>query len=610
MKRLSMFGMAALLLLAMSCKKNEEKPNGGDVYFHASMETPSGNGKTHLDSDGKKVLWDANDAIRVVTGSNKHLDLTVVKIYPEDGSKADFVSNEHGTPENFYTPDYRAYYPSSLYDLATGKITLPAEQIYKPDSFYPGYNPMAAQSHDENLHFQNICGVLVLQLKGKGTVNNITVTSKGDEPLWGTAAVTMNGFDEDMVPTLGTLANGGNTVTLKCYNEPLDLTTPKMFYIVLPPVTFSQGFEVVVTAGDGKVFNQSSAAGIQIKPNYIKKMAVLDVKEYPKGAIPGLFSVAADRKVWFSQGNLQFNTASKKWRFAEHQWEVCDKTTGEHNASEYYAENSGYWIDLFGWGCTGNNPNPNPENPVDPYYLYYQPWSTNYSASNISQYNLHGYGPSTNRLPDTEQDLQVSNGSDWGANVITNGCEGWRTLSAKNLVGEWNYVLSHRTNCQNLRGLGKIGIKNQLGVVVEEEVNGLILLPDDWPVNSSSNPLVPEGCPDFVTYGSSHSYKQYTDNQYSYEQWNLMEANGALFLPAAGYRFRKTGHPGYFHIENVNSFGRYWSSWHYNAGSSSSDHANKAYYFRFQEKDIEQQAGYNRPYGFSVRLVKDYVEEP
>lgn len=44
------------------------------------------------------------------------------------------------------------------------------------------------------------------------------------------------------------------------------------------------------------------------------------VPSVPEGAINGLFSVSPSKKVYFSQGNLQYQASSNTWRFAEHQW--------------------------------------------------------------------------------------------------------------------------------------------------------------------------------------------------------------------------------------------------------------------------------------------------
>ena len=107
-------------------------------------------------------------------------------------------------------------------------------------------------------------------------------------------------------------------------------------------------------------------------------------------------------------------------------------------------------------------------------------------------------------------------------------------------------------------------------------VNGMILLPDDW--------TLPEGL-SFTSGNSSWA------NVYNVEQWAQMEANGAVFLPAAGYRRYGTS------FEYVGSYGNYWSSSYY-----SSDNA---YFVYFYSGDLYPQNNYYRYNGSTVRLVRN-----
>ena len=45
------------------------------------------------------------------------------------------------------------------------------------------------------------------------------------------------------------------------------------------------------------------------------------------GKLPGKFSVSATKQVSFAMGNLQYQASTKKWRFAENQYDVI----GEDN---------------------------------------------------------------------------------------------------------------------------------------------------------------------------------------------------------------------------------------------------------------------------------------
>ena len=46
-----------------------------------------------------------------------------------------------------------------------------------------------------------------------------------------------------------------------------------------------------------------------------------DEPTIPEGAVDGLFTINDQGgKVYFSQGNLQYQASTNTWRFAEHQW--------------------------------------------------------------------------------------------------------------------------------------------------------------------------------------------------------------------------------------------------------------------------------------------------
>ena len=258
------------------------------------------------------------------------------------------------------------------------------------------------------------------------------------------------------------------------------------------------------------------------------------------GALPGLFSVSATQQVHFSQGNLQYQASTKTWRFAEHQYDFVGTQTADNFG--YYGGNvsgsdnrnisSTYngWIDLFGWG-TGGNPTLSPSYP-------------------------EGYGTFV----------------DWGCNAISNGGNTtnlWRTLT----IAEWNYLLNTRTDASSKCGTGNIN-----------GVGGLIILPDSW--------ILPSECS--FTSGfcspSGDNYPDWTHNSYTLAQWAQMEAAGAVFLPAAGYRLGT-------YVHDVGNFGGYWSSTPYSEYYASNMDFNSNY--------LNAASNYDRFIGFSVRPVQD-----
>lgn len=227
-----------------------------------------------------------------------------------------------------------------------------------------------------------------------------------------------------------------------------------------------------------------------------------------EGALPYAFSVSATKKVYFSKGNLQYcaaptsgptthetrdgNNTKGIWRFAEKQWD-CVRAGGS-NATVYYnnggsqtkcsnasrGESYAGWIDLFKFGTSG--------------YKGFMPYTNTY-------FNKNSY---------TETEIQSGGtisrtSADWGwYNAISNGGnspETWFMLTWQ----EWMYLYNSRTAANQKRATGTVA-----------GVYGIILLPDVW------------------TKPSTLTFNANASNTYTADQWSLMEAAGAVFLPCAG----------------------------------------------------------------------------
>ncbi len=245
----------------------------------------------------------------------------------------------------------------------------------------------------------------------------------------------------------------------------------------------------------------------------------------------GVFSVSSNNKVRFAKGNLQYQASTKTWRFAEHQWDMIgDANT---NISSSYSG----WIDLFGWGTSGYNGK--------------NPWMM---------------GQSTD-FGDGERDIAGTN-YDWGVyNTISNGGgNSWRTLTED----EWVYVFDTRSTSSGIR----------YAKAIVNGVNGVILLPDNW---STSN---------YSLNNTNDSYAHFGSNRISQTDWkNKFEANGAVFLPAAGFRYG-------IGVCDVGSNGMYWSASYYNSSN--------AYTLDFKDYMFYYKAHVmSRFIGHSVRLVHD-----
>lgn len=270
-----------------------------------------------------------------------------------------------------------------------------------------------------------------------------------------------------------------------------------------------------------------------------------------------VFVVSANgNAVRFAQGNLKCTKTGAtwadgyEWSFMEHQYEMIETNSNSYCTDNY--ENKDV-VSLFGWGCTGiqdmfYNGNQN----------YYMPYNTIWGNDT--------YGPTGSH------DLSVANHSDWGAVVPNNEGYNWRLLTTE----EWNYLLRTRVNAIGKRGGGRV--MNNGNIVV----NGAIFIPEGVSgdlIHSTSNSSVPV----------------WSDNEFATLQdlETFLNTNGALFLPAAGYREAKK-------VRSRNSEGRYWTS----TQANNTNNINYATYLTVNSGNNFSLNEFWRAEGYLVRLVR------
>lgn len=186
------------------------------------------------------------------------------------------------------------------------------------------------------------------------------------------------------------------------------------------------------------------------------------------------FSVSAKKKVYFSQGNLQYNAQKDVFRFAAKQTDFIG-SDNKKIAADYAG-----WIDLFIW--------------------------------------MSGACP-------TSLELEALP-ADWGENKIGKDPENtWFTLSND----EWYYLLFERENAANLLACATVcGIKGLLLLPDgwERPTSVSFASMDDLYVATES------------VLGKYHFTEAngFSRNRYEAEGWATLEKSGAVFLPAAGTR--------------------------------------------------------------------------
>ena len=275
-----------------------------------------------------------------------------------------------------------------------------------------------------------------------------------------------------------------------------------------------------------------------IETNKYYKDALKEIVLEP-GTADDLFSVGANTKVRFSPGNLQATGTTSStpsggwtWSFAPDQWSYIGNNTANTKIKGNGELDADGTVDLFSWSTASTYYGINDSDNTADYSGAFKDWGEVANAANLGGHN------------------------------------DWRTLTKD----EWVYVFNTRNTTSGIR-YAKAQVNG---------VNGVILLPDNWSVGTYSlnNP--------------NSDIANYSGNQISQSEWtDKLEANGAIFLPAAGYRRLKAK------VSFVGFDGAYWSATYYN--NDSGDYAYDVYFFK---SNLNAKDWHSRRSGRSVRLVR------
>ena len=186
------------------------------------------------------------------------------------------------------------------------------------------------------------------------------------------------------------------------------------------------------------------------------------------------------------------------------------------------------------------------------------------SPTNENWIDLFGWGTGNNPTNISTDDADYATFVDWGTNKIGKyKANTWRTLT----LDEWDYLLHKRIRAAALWGIATVN-----------NIHGLILLPDDFTL------------PEDMTFVAGRDINLvWKLNVYTTYEWEKMEQNGAVFLPASCGRYGSS-----FNVEPGG--GSYWSA--------TPDDSDSAYHLDFGMYGAGWSYWY-RYYGQAVRLVQD-----
>ena len=536
MKKLTFVMMALAMVLTLSqCKKEEQKPDNNDgdrivpITLDVSKQMKADNGsRINVDPNTGDVAFAQNDVVYVGSGG-KYVGKLTCRGTTFKGNLTNPAMNE------------------PLYFYFLGNRT-PEDELTPATSSSCSVN-IIDQTDIANMAVISF-GISEEDFTGEGTYHSF-FQNKGalvmfNVETYSTEATCIEGMNNHV-----TINFSDNSFTFDKINDgaiKLSAGSGERWAILLPQNAVPA---VVVYSEDGEYTGTCGAVPAITANDYLFEGIEVDVTvlAVPEGAIPAIFTVGTNRRVHFSHGNLQYQATTDTWRFAEHQG---DKIGNDNSNISWYYDG---WIDLFSWGTSGwNNGN-----------LYYHPYDHSYSVD----YNIgYGYGPTDGsnyyyNLSGTYAE------ADWGVhNAISNGGNQaglWRTLQ----VGEWDCLFNTRETPSGIR----FAKANVYGYG-----NGVVILPDNW------DPSV------YALYDTNDANAEYTSNVIGEYGWSQMEANGVVFLPAAGNRSGLT-------IDNLGSKGFYWSTSHNGTGN--------AFYTQIEASNMSVLNAAYRYKGYSVRLVHD-----
>ena len=562
---ISLCMVMAVTAVLTSCKKDNDV-----VSFRATISNyrnTDNNGKVYIDAN-RYANWIDQDEV-LINGTTYTVGVT--------GTGDNRIASINGVTA-VTSGGYYAIYPAecALPTPTTGtipttgfpQILLPQVQVYRndnPDNPAQGNQivdaPMAAYCAANNtqvgLDFTNLCSLLKITLPSAMEVGYITVSSTST-PLWGRATITGTDSPTLSTPSLTDLYTTDNTVTLDCTTPGLHhdasgasqgVNSAGPFYIVLPPATNVQGLTINVYVFTGNASGQSRRTILKYAKTTSNPIAIASNNIYVTGNLPtqgvevpdvpfpnlgsGEFSVSSTKKVRFALGNLQYQASTNPWRFATNQWTAIKNASGNTTTSNRNTQ--AYWIDLFGYGTSGNN--------------NHYPWQTSTTQNQSTNYATGIINNTTN---------------DWGVNAIVNGGNQpnkWRTLTSAELY----YLFNTRGGSLGWLG-GTVAEKLHHTGMTVHGVSGMIVLPDDFPWNTAP-------------YNDEDYWDNITDTK-----WTDLENQGAVFFPVTG---RRSGTS----VSSSTTTGYYWTSscntsyneltpydLYFTSSGETSDHSDKNYY--------------------------------
>lgn len=344
-----------------------------------------------------------------------------------------------------------------------------------------------------------------------------------------------------------TVKNGTDVYSI----NPSSLST---IWVALKPITSGN---IDIYAAKGKELYRKTVTGNPtLAANTLTPITV--TAPLVPGALSGLFSVNASHDlVYFSQGNLQAMYFTDTSIPAGVSWDHFNFATNQY---DFIGDTSG---------------NTGLDYPIIPYKVDLFGWSTNDGE------NYFGINSSTAKA------YYDADFYDWGIANIQNGGgrDKWRTPGYGEL-----YYLNFTRYASTVKGASNARFA-KVWIMGDPGYYGFVLFPDNY--------VHPSLLPDLFTKEDINNCHNPAVSLHV-SDWNKMEAAGAVFLPAGGYRNGTTVTLKLYGTE----YGNYWTSTKTtNQGSYNDSYAIMLNFGEDSESDFFDFYNFPRYNGCSVRLI-------
>lgn len=269
--------MAVAGMLALSSCSNDDNDVQNTQNAPRQMTFTAGynDGATtraSLDGSTKKVSFDANDKISILSAKNTNTQFTTTA----GGASATFSGTATDDSKFYAVYPYTAGLTLSG-DVISG-IVIPTSQWnsgWNSEGNYSGWDPKApiayATTTGSSLTFHNACAILKVTITGEGNYAIFTISA--NEPLAGTFSLdTSTGT---LTPTSGSkTVSVGNDFPDNCFNTEGDKTA----YIAIAPGTYTN-FKLYLTNEDSGHESKTKSGSVTFEAGKIYDLGSYDVEE-------------------------------------------------------------------------------------------------------------------------------------------------------------------------------------------------------------------------------------------------------------------------------------------------------------------------------------------